>query len=62
MTTRRECMYMYVPPAPYESRWLPDAGTREGGGTRDEGGFPRVSRVHVLADGLKVWSTSHLSN
>lgn len=36
VATRCECMYMYVPAAPYESRWLPDAGTRE-----DEGGRGR---------------------
>lgn len=45
MATRCECMYMYVPAAPYESRWLPDAGTREdggGGGGGRRGDFPEL--------------------
>lgn len=44
VATRCECMYMYVPAAPYESRWLPDAGTREdGGGRREEEGGRGIS-------------------
>lgn len=45
VATRCECMYMYVPAAPYESRWLPDAGTREdggGGGGGRRGDFPEL--------------------